>query len=258
MGADGRGIEAHMPRPQHGVGQSLRGLRGEENPRRALLDGFQGSALLIRDHGPPAGHGLHRGNAEVLLLGKKEGRAVLVEFPQSRVALPAQEFHGRFPGQLLKSRILGPHPGNLEQDVEPAARRYGQIHALVGNQPAGYQVVGLRTRGLDRGKAEEIGIHGRIDDVSVPAVGFLDPLPDVLAVGHEKIDVPAGFLIPTHQIGAQPFGSLLEPFPGSVGEIVVELVVDIAHGGMAVADVQRRLPAGAPGYADAFGHAVAE
>jgi hypothetical protein len=172
--------------------------------------------------GTTAGLGLQGDDAEVLFGREEERPGPLQMVAQHREGLVPQE------GDIGARQ--GPDLGHFGAvaDQDQAFLRHGpegrhqEIHALVGDEPAGGDVEIVPARPGQ----ELLGVHGRIDHLGLPAVDLENALPDELGVGDEAVHPETVAHVPAADAVQLPAG---EPGQGpalqsgalQVGEIVV-------------------------------------
>ena len=236
---------------QHGVGDGGGRLFVEVEARHPLDDGFQGAALRKGDHRRPAGLRLERRDAEILLGGEDEGLGPLQVRQQHGERLVAEK-GDVVPGDRLDAAELGTVADDHELAVGHLRERLDdEVDLLVGHHPGGGEV---EVAALAAAGDEIVDGDVRIDHLGLAAIGLLDAPRDVARTGDEMIDaggrphVPDAHALEDHaRQEARP--AVEEP---GFAQILVLEVPGVAHGGVAVADVQLVRP----GY-HALGHGMA-
>ncbi len=147
--------------------------------------------------GGPAGLGLERGDAEILLAGKKESGRPAIEAPEVLGARRPEELHVR-PGALPEGLVLGTGADDLQRGPRAVEGLDREVDPLVRDEGRNDQMVIPAGDGFVR--REEPRVHGRRDDVGLAPVVFPDPPGDVGRVGHEAVHPRGGGRVPGPQI----------------------------------------------------------
>lgn len=124
-----------------------------------------------------------------------------------------------------------------------------QFDFLVGHHARGGQIVVL----LVLAAGEGCNVDGRVDDVGLAAVDFLDATRDESAVGDEVVDAVRGARIPDAHVVQDELGerALCPVVEAGLAQVLVREVPCIADGAVHIGDVELVRPG-----QDAFGDAV--
>ena len=231
-----------------GIGQALRGLFGKEQTGLAVHHGLGGAAASVGDDRDSGRHGLHRDDAEVFLTGEEQGPAACHELTHGGIVLAAHETHaGTCLGPELRHHLAV--TGQHQRTAEAAADLHGQVHALVRGQTAEAEVVFPARFGPGR---EGVRVHRRMDNGGLAAPVFADAPGHMAGIGHEVVHPLGAEEVPLPQ-GRQQQAHGQAGEPPRAPHVGGPVVPQIAHGRVAVADVQAVGPGddplGGPGLA---------
>lgn len=224
-------------------------LLREEAAGLAVFDGFEGAAFAVGDDGCAAGLGLDGGDAEVFFSGEYEGLGVLHFVPEHLEGLVA---HHRDVGAREGFGLL--EVGAVADDDEVTLRHLvkgldDEFDFLVGDEARGGQVVAL----LVLAAGEGCNVDGRVDDVGLAAVDFLDTARDEAAIRDEIVDAIGRARIPDAHVVQDELGegTLEAVVEARFAQVLVREVPGIADGAVHIGDVDLVWPG-----QDAFGDAV--
>jgi len=256
VGADGRWIEGGFIgfEAVEGAAEIGDGLMGEVDTggRVGLLeidDGFEDAAFAEGDDGAACSLGFDGGHAEVFFTRENEG------------ATAAHVVANGFVGLATKESDVGGTRGKGAEavrfraftDDEQLARCAeegldGEVDTFVGDEGGDdeVEVVGI---GRGSGQGEGGDIDAGVDDAGVAAVDAFDALGDILGVGDERVDA---VILQIELLEVRTGGEESGAFEGPAFEILIFHAPDVAHGGVAIAEML-----GAAGDGDAFGDAMA-
>ena len=236
LGSKRQSIKAQAVERKHGLPEGLGREAIEDEAGPARNHRLRPSAFGEDHRRPAAGHGLQGNDAEVLDPGHDHRPAATVEGAEALVVDLAQEL--RLPGgEGAEPVLLGAAAHHLEPPARSPEGVHDQVEALVGSESRDHEVV----LALDVGTGgEEVRVDEGRDDLGLPAVVAADARRHVTAVGGEMVHPWCRGHVP----GAKPFGDDGHREPGEApqaagAEVVVVAVPDIAHGGVAIAEVQR-------------------
>ena len=194
---------------------------------------LQRPSPAVRDDGPARSHGLHRHEAEILITGKNESPAPGVMVPQHLGRLTPEELDVAG-GHGAQARHLVPLADDDQALSQAREGLHGDIRPLVADELPDHEVeIVPPVR-----QTEHIHVHGGIDDIRRAAVVLGDAPGDIGGIGHEVVDPVGAQPVPEAQI-VEHRGHQHALDPPESGRVLVAHVPDIAHGGMAIADMQR-------------------
>lgn len=227
-------------------------LLREEAAGLAVFDGLEGAASAIGDDWCAAGLGLDGGDAEILFGGEYEGFGVLHFVPEHLEGLVA---HHRDVGARDGFGLL--EVGAVADDDEVPLRHLvegldDEFDFLVGDEARGGQVVAL----LVLAAGEGCNVDGRVDDVGLTAVDFLDAARDEAAIRDEIIDAVGRARIPDAHVVQDELGegAFRPVVKAGLAQVLVREVPGIADGAVDVGDVDLVWP-GEDAFRDAVGAA---
>ena len=250
LSAGGRGDGLLRVEVFDGFDDAFFRLLREEAAGLAVFDGFEGAAFAVGDDGCAAGLGLDGGDAEVFFSGEYEGFGVLHFVPEHLKGLVA---HHRDVGARDGFGLL--KVGAVADDDEVTLRHLvkgldDEFDFLVGDEARGGQVVVL----LVLAAGECCDVDGRVDDVSLAAVDFLDATRDESAVGDEVVDAVRGARVPDAHVVQDELGerALCPVVEAGLAQVLVREVPGVADGAVDVGDVELVRP-GEDAFRDAVG-----
>ncbi len=221
-------------------GEEARGSRlGVQDARLAVQHRLGRPPEPERDDRRPAGLRLQRHDAEILLTRHQHGLRGAVQVAQHLVVGSVEE-SDRLTGPLREAGALGPEP--RDREGQPAGVRGvdGVVEALVRGERRHDEEAAPGRPG--RRRRVELRVHGRKHDGSLASPQPGDAASHVLRIREKGVHARHGRAVPRAKRG--PREARRRPGRrGAVAEVVVELVVQIPHGRVAVAEVEgaRRL-----------------
>lgn len=225
-------------------------LLREEAAGLAVFDGLEGAASAVGDDGGAAGLGLDGSDAEVFFSGEDEGFGVLHFVPEHLKGLVAQhcDVGGRDGFCLLEV-------GAVADDDEVTLRHLvkgldDEFDFFVGDEARGGQVVVLFVFAAGEGS----DVDGRVDDVGLAAVDFLDAARDEAAVGDEVVNAIGRARIPDAHVVQDELcdGALEAVVEARLAQVLVREVPGVADGAVDVGDMELVRP-GEDAFRDAVG-----
>ena len=249
MGADRLRVEGQRAHPLDAVDDRLDALLVEEQAGDALDHGLGGPPAAEGQDRAPARHGLDGHDPEILLAGEDQGEALGIELAQPREGLRPEHGDGgaRDPPDLVEHLAAAEHDEAAAHGVEGP---HGEVRPLVGHELARHQP-GAVPAAL-RIDVEVVDRHGRRDHLRLAPVVAGDALGDGARIRHEMVDPLGRERVPgTDVVGGGQHQRALQQ--AGRAAVLVEHVPDVAHGRVAVADVdgagRRDHALGRPGFA---------
>lgn len=233
----------------HSFDDALDGLLFEEAAGLAVFDGLEGATSAVGDDGGAAGLGLYWGDAEVFLCGEDEGFGVLHFVPERLKGLVAQhcDVGGRDGFCLFEVGAVADDDevlvGHLVKGLDD------EFDFFVGDEARGGQVVVLFVLAAGEGS----DVDGRVDDVGLTAVDFLDAARDKATVRDEIVDAVGRARIPDAHVVQDELGdgTLEAVVEAGFAQVLVREIPGIADGAVHIGDVDLVRPG-----QDAFGDTV--
>jgi hypothetical protein len=238
------GIELHPPAFVNRGGHFRRVVGDEEMALPPLPDDVQDPPLAAGDDRSAAGQGLDRRDPEVLDPRLEEAERAPVELPERPRVHPAVKLYPAVRcGEPLEPWPLRPLADDFQSDPGVGGGGDRQIHAFVRGERRHQERVRTLGRRLRR-RGEEGRVHGWRQHLGAAAVVLADPGRHEAGVREVEVHPAGGRHVPAPERCEDPIAEGADCSPPR-SEVRFLLIPDVAHRGVAVADVAPlRSPAG--------------